>query len=109
MNSKIWLSPPHMGGNEQNHIKEAFDTNWIAPLGTNIIQILSSSLGTALPLGLDTPNVVDEAPCDVLVTVNMFIVESLPSADLTYIIPPLILSNQSDTFAVFKLTLFIKT
>ena len=36
MNSKIWLSSPHMGGNEQNYIKEAFDTNWIAPLGPNV-------------------------------------------------------------------------
>ncbi|RLJ63279.1 dTDP-4-amino-4,6-dideoxygalactose transaminase [Lacinutrix venerupis] len=36
MNQKIWLSSPHMGGNEQTYIKEAFDTNWIAPLGPNV-------------------------------------------------------------------------
>jgi dTDP-4-amino-4,6-dideoxygalactose transaminase len=35
-NSKIWLSSPHMGGNEQNFIKEAFDANWVAPLGPNV-------------------------------------------------------------------------
>lgn len=35
-NSKIWLSSPHMGGNEQQYIKEAFDTNWVAPLGPNV-------------------------------------------------------------------------
>ena len=35
-NSKIWLSSPHMGGNEQKYIKEAFDANWIAPLGPNV-------------------------------------------------------------------------
>lgn len=34
--NKIWLSPPHMGGGEQKYIQEAFDTNWIAPVGTNI-------------------------------------------------------------------------
>ncbi|MCW4469586.1 aminotransferase class I/II-fold pyridoxal phosphate-dependent enzyme [Flavobacterium sp. MFBS3-15] len=34
--SKIWLSSPHMGGNEQEYIKEAFDTNWVAPLGPNV-------------------------------------------------------------------------
>jgi len=34
--SRIWLSPPHMGGNEQKYIQEAFDTNWIAPLGANV-------------------------------------------------------------------------
>ena len=33
---KIWLSSPHMGGNEQKYVKEAFDTNWIAPLGPNV-------------------------------------------------------------------------
>lgn len=33
---KIWLSSPHMGGNEINYIKEAFDTNWIAPLGPHV-------------------------------------------------------------------------
>ncbi len=33
---KIWLASPHMGGDELHYIKEAFDTNWIAPLGPNI-------------------------------------------------------------------------
>jgi dTDP-4-amino-4,6-dideoxygalactose transaminase len=32
----IYLSSPHMGGTEQKYIKEAFDTNWIAPLGPNV-------------------------------------------------------------------------
>ena len=36
MQNKIWLSSPHMGGNEQNYVKEAFDTNWVAPLGPNV-------------------------------------------------------------------------
>jgi dTDP-4-amino-4,6-dideoxygalactose transaminase len=36
MNSKIWLSSPHMGGNEQVFVNEAFDTNWIAPLGPHV-------------------------------------------------------------------------
>lgn len=34
--SKIWLSSPHMGGNEQKFVQEAFDTNWVAPLGPNV-------------------------------------------------------------------------
>lgn len=33
---KIWLSSPHMGGNEQSYIQQAFDENWIAPLGPNV-------------------------------------------------------------------------
>ncbi|MBO0323556.1 aminotransferase class I/II-fold pyridoxal phosphate-dependent enzyme [Muricauda sp. CAU 1633] len=34
--TKIWLSSPHMGGTEQHYVKEAFDTNWVAPLGPNV-------------------------------------------------------------------------
>jgi len=33
---KIWLSSPHMGGNELKYINEAFEENWIAPLGPNV-------------------------------------------------------------------------
>lgn len=33
---KIWLSSPHMGGNELLFVQEAFDTNWIAPVGPHI-------------------------------------------------------------------------
>ncbi|WP_375238862.1 DegT/DnrJ/EryC1/StrS family aminotransferase [Aurantibacter sp.] len=36
MNTKIWLSSPHMGGNELSFINEAFQSNWIAPLGPNV-------------------------------------------------------------------------
>jgi dTDP-4-amino-4,6-dideoxygalactose transaminase len=34
--NKIWLSSPHMGGKEQEFVKEAFETNWVAPLGPNV-------------------------------------------------------------------------
>ncbi len=33
---RIWLSSPHMGGTEQRYVQEAFDSNWIAPLGPNV-------------------------------------------------------------------------
>lgn len=36
MNSRIWLSSPHMGGNEMKYVQEAYDTNWVAPLGPNV-------------------------------------------------------------------------
>ncbi len=36
MNKKIWLSSPHLTGEEQKYVKEAFDTNWVAPLGPNV-------------------------------------------------------------------------
>ncbi|PKW20284.1 DegT/DnrJ/EryC1/StrS family aminotransferase [Flavobacterium lindanitolerans] len=35
-NQKIWLSSPHMGGTEQNYVNEAFESNWVAPLGPNV-------------------------------------------------------------------------
>ncbi|HLP65550.1 DegT/DnrJ/EryC1/StrS family aminotransferase [Flavobacterium sp.] len=34
--TKIWLSSPHMGGNELKYVHEAFATNWVAPLGPNV-------------------------------------------------------------------------
>ncbi|OXM85362.1 DegT/DnrJ/EryC1/StrS family aminotransferase [Paenibacillus rigui] len=34
--SKIYLSPPHMSGKELSYIHDAFDTNWIAPLGPHV-------------------------------------------------------------------------
>lgn len=36
MSQKIWLSSPHMGGNELKYINEAFKENWVAPLGPNV-------------------------------------------------------------------------
>ena len=37
-NKKIFLSPPHLNGNEINYIKEAIESNWIAPLGPHVDQ-----------------------------------------------------------------------
>lgn len=34
--TKIYLSSPHMGGSEQKFVDQAFETNWIAPLGPNV-------------------------------------------------------------------------
>lgn len=57
---KIWLSSPHMSdeGYEMQYIKEAFDTNWIAPLGPNVNEFekelaskVGSSHGAALSSG----------------------------------------------------------
>ena len=41
MKDKIYLSSPHMGGSELDFVKEAFHTNWIAPLGPNVSQFES--------------------------------------------------------------------
>lgn len=37
-NNKIWLSSPHMGNSEFKNVTEAFETNWIAPLGPFVDQ-----------------------------------------------------------------------
>jgi dTDP-4-amino-4,6-dideoxygalactose transaminase len=34
--TKIYLSSPHLGGDEIKYVQEAFVTNWIAPLGPNL-------------------------------------------------------------------------
>lgn len=36
MEEKIYLSSPHMGGREQEYVNQAFNTNWIAPLGPHV-------------------------------------------------------------------------
>ena len=33
---RIYLASPHMGDMEMKYIQEAFDTNWVAPLGPNV-------------------------------------------------------------------------
>ena len=50
----IWLSSPHMGGTEQKYIQEAFDANWVAPLGPNVNgfeQDLENYLGNQVNVG----------------------------------------------------------
>lgn len=36
MKTKIWLSSPHIGNNELSYVIEAFESNWIAPLGPHV-------------------------------------------------------------------------
>jgi len=36
LNKRIYLSPPHMSGQEFEFLKDAFDSNWIAPLGPHV-------------------------------------------------------------------------
>lgn len=50
MEHKIWLSSPHMSGNEIKYINEAFETNWIAPLGPNVTSF-ENELGKYLNIG----------------------------------------------------------
>ena len=36
LNKKIYLSPPHLNGEEIDFIKDAIDSNWVAPLGPHV-------------------------------------------------------------------------
>ena len=36
MNKRIYLSVPHMGGNEIKYVQEAFDSNWLSTVGPNL-------------------------------------------------------------------------
>ena len=45
MNKKIYLSSPTMHGEEQAFVQEAFDQNWVAPLGPNVNEF-EKELGT---------------------------------------------------------------
>ena len=36
MDKRIYLCLAHMSGKEQDFIREAFDTNWVVPLGPNV-------------------------------------------------------------------------
>ena len=71
--TKIWLSSPHMGGMEKKYVDEAFETNWIAPLGPNVnafedsiktklgnsVHVAALSSGTAaIHLGLEIPKAI---------------------------------------------------
>jgi dTDP-4-amino-4,6-dideoxygalactose transaminase len=47
MKTRIWLSPPHLGGDEINYINSAFESNWIAPQGANV-DLLEARLNSYL-------------------------------------------------------------
>ena len=58
-NKKIWLASPHMSaeGYEMQYVQEAFDTNWIAPLGVNVDEFekeLSSYVGASYGAALSS-------------------------------------------------------
>lgn len=83
MSEKIWLSSPHMGGNEQKYVQQAFDTNWVAPLGPHVngfesdireylgekVEVAAVSAGTAalhLALVISGVKIGDEVICQSL-------------------------------------------
>jgi len=39
LTKKIYLSPPHLSGEEENFVKDALDSNWVAPLGYHVDEL----------------------------------------------------------------------
>jgi dTDP-4-amino-4,6-dideoxygalactose transaminase len=48
--SRIYLSPPHLSGHERELVAEAFDSNWIAPLGP-MVDAFERELAAAVEVG----------------------------------------------------------
>lgn len=108
-NKRIWLSLAHMSGTEQCFIKEAFETNWVVPLGPNVDAfekalvesmkedryVVALSAGTAaLHLGLIQLGVVtgDEVICQSFT----FAASANPIAYLGAI--PIFVDSEADTW-----------
>lgn len=43
---KIWLSPPHLNSDARKYVEEAFDSNWIAPIGPHVDRFEKSIAST---------------------------------------------------------------
>ncbi|MEK6449956.1 MULTISPECIES: DegT/DnrJ/EryC1/StrS family aminotransferase [unclassified Myroides] len=116
MKSKIWLSSPHMGGQELNYIHAAFDQNWVAPLGPNVngfeadleaflkqdVQVAALSAGTAaLHIGLINLGVKpgDEVICQTMT----FSASANPIAYLGA--KPVFVDSESDTWNMCPIAL----
>ncbi len=57
MDKRIYLSPPDLTGNEIQYVMQAFETNWIAPLGPNVDrfeQMVASKIGVSSSLALSS-------------------------------------------------------
>jgi len=57
--SRLFLSLAHMGGHEQSFIQQAFDTNWVVPLGPNV-----DAFEKDLEAFLNYPGIADQAHHD---------------------------------------------
>ncbi|MEO8234878.1 MAG: aminotransferase class I/II-fold pyridoxal phosphate-dependent enzyme, partial [Flavobacterium sp.] len=115
-NSKIWLSSPHMGGNEQKFVNEAFETNWVAPLGPNVTNfekdlesyigknshVAALSSGTAaLHLGLI---LLDVKPGDEVICQSMTF--SASANPIMYLgATPIFIDSELDTWNMCPVTL----
>ena len=102
MDKRIYLCLAHMSGNEQKYIQEAFDTNWVVPLGPNVNafeeefkKVVALSAGTAaVHLALIACGV--KAGDEVLVQSFTFCASSHP---VTYLgATPVFVDSEPDTW-----------
>ena len=67
---KIWLSSPHMSGGEQVYVNEAFNSNWIAPLGPNVNRFEEDISKFLSPSDLIHTSVLNSGTAEVLISVK---------------------------------------
>ena len=96
---RLYLSPPHMGGEELHFVNEAFDSNYIAPLGPQVDSFekefcekvgsshaVALSCGTAaLHLALHLAGVV--ADDEVITSTLTFIASASPITSSSHVVP----------------------
>ena len=108
-NKRIYLCLAHMSGNEQKYIQEAFDTNWVVPLGPNVNafeedlrvfaggerQVVALSAGTAaIHLGL---KLCDVGPGDEVIVQSFTF--SASCNPVTYLgARPVLVDSEEDTW-----------
>jgi dTDP-4-amino-4,6-dideoxygalactose transaminase len=98
--SKIFLSPPHMGGEEQRFVQEAFESNYIAPLGPQVNAFereFTEKLGVPYALALCSGTAAMHVALTVLgIGPN----DEVISSDLTFIgsVAPIIFQGSTPVF-----------
>lgn len=98
--SRIFLSPPHMGGEEQRFVQEAFESNYIAPLGPQLNAFereFAEKLGIPYALGLCSGTAAMHVALTVLgIGPN----DEVISSDLTFIgsVTPIIFQGSTPVF-----------
>ena len=98
--SRIFLSPPHMGGEEQRFVQEAFESNYIAPLGPQLNAFereFAEKLGIPYALGLCSGTAAMHVA---LTVIGIGPNDEVISSDLTFIgsVTPIIFQGSTPVF-----------
>jgi dTDP-4-amino-4,6-dideoxygalactose transaminase len=110
MNDRIYLSPPHMGVDERQLLLEAFDSNWIAPVGPQLDSFerdMAARLGARRAVGISSGTaalhlalrVLGVGPGDMVVVPSLTFVATANA--VTYVgAEPVFVDSSPDTWTV---------